>query len=58
MLINKRFHVLFTKTKDNPYEASLLEIKGPGGCGLLVQILTSNKVKTKNEMNTILRKNG
>lgn len=50
--------VLFTKTKDNPYEASLLEIKGPGGCGLLVQILTSNKVKTKNEMNTILRKNG
>jgi len=45
-------------TKDNPHGASLLEIKGPGGCGLIVQILTSNKVKTKNEMNTILRKNG
>lgn len=45
-------------TKDNPYEASMLEIKGPGGCGLIVQILTSSKVKTKNEINTILRKNG
>lgn len=48
----------YFQTKDNPYEASLLEIKGPGGCGLIVQMLTSNKIRTKNEINTILRKNG
>ncbi|KAJ7371285.1 hypothetical protein OS493_026929 [Desmophyllum pertusum] len=47
-----------TGTKGNPYEASLLEVKGPGGCGLLVQLLTANKIKTKCELNTILRKNG
>lgn len=45
-------------TKGNPYEASLFEIKGPGGCGLVVQILTTSRGKTKNEINTILRKNG
>jgi len=45
-------------TKDRPYETILLEVKGPGGCGLLVQLLTANKIKTKSELNTILRKNG
>ncbi|XP_020629995.1 uncharacterized protein LOC110067058 [Orbicella faveolata] len=45
-------------TKDQPYETIVLEVKGPGGCGLLVQLLTANKIKTKSELNTILRKNG
>lgn len=44
--------------KDNPFETLLLEIKGPGSCGLLVQLLTTNKIKAKSEMNTILRKRG
>jgi len=46
------------QTKDQPYETIVLEVKGPGGCGLLVQLLTANKIKTKSELNTILRKNG
>lgn len=45
-------------TKDNPFETVFLEIKGPGGCGLLVQLLTTNKVKAKYEMNRILRRKG
>ncbi|RMX49416.1 hypothetical protein pdam_00015318 [Pocillopora damicornis] len=49
---------IITATKDNPFETVFLEIKGPGGCGLLVQLLTTNKVKAKYEMNRILRRKG
>ncbi|KAK3733783.1 hypothetical protein QZH41_015106 [Actinostola sp. cb2023] len=44
--------------KDNPLSQILLEARGPGACGLLIDILTTNKVKAKIDMNTILKRNG
>ena len=35
----------------------VLEVRGPGRCGLLLDILTANLKRTKPEIITILKKN-
>ena len=46
------------QNKDNPLSQMLLEARGPGACGLLIDVLTTNKPKAKIDVNTILKKNG
>jgi hypothetical protein len=37
---------------------TLLEARGPGACGLLIDVLTTNKVKAKIDIGSILKRNG
>jgi transcriptional/translational regulatory protein YebC/TACO1 len=36
----------------------LIEGHGPGGCGILVDTLTSNKIRTRTEIKTVFTRNG
>ncbi|XP_032239794.1 translational activator of cytochrome c oxidase 1 [Nematostella vectensis] len=45
-------------SKDNPYTQCNFEVLGPGACGLIVDVLTANKVKAKIDISSILKKNG
>ena len=50
--------LFLSQTSDDPYSQVLFEARGPGACGLLIDVLTSNRVRTKQEVRTILTKNG
>ena len=49
---------LFFQAGSEVQTQAILEVRGPGNCGLILDILTANLKRTKPEIITILKKNG
>lgn len=50
--------VLSLQEKAKPASQHMFEARGPGGCLLLVEVLTDNNSRTHQEIKRLLNKNG
>ena len=49
--------IIFSQNSDEQRKKVLMEVRGPGKCGLLLDILTPNASRTRSEIRAILRRN-
>ena len=47
----------FFQNSDEKHVSLLLQARGPGKCGLMIDVLTTNPLRSKPELKTILKKN-